>query len=110
MIVGLAIGSAEFEKGKPFPALGDRILEFLAMNSDKAYMEAEIGVEMMQADGGDPVLQALTIVGRQAVVLAVLDNLVRDGKIVSRIQHKMPYYMLASQLGSESTGTKPPTR
>jgi hypothetical protein len=93
VILGLVIDKVDFEKGKPARSLGDRILDFLAMNRGKAYSEDEISIDMMQADGGDPILQALTIVGRQAVVLAALDNLIRDGKIVARVPGKMLYYM-----------------
>jgi hypothetical protein len=101
--VGLAIEKADFERGKPARALSDRILEFLAMNSGNAYLEEEISKEMMQADPGDRVLQSLTIVGRQAVVLAALDTLVRDGKIIARIPGMMPYYMART----ESASTNP---
>ncbi len=93
MICGLPIDKAEFENGKLARSLSDRILEFLAKNKGSAYLEDDIGVEMMQADGGDPMLQSLTIVGRQTVVLAVLDNLVREGKIIARIPSRMPFYM-----------------
>jgi hypothetical protein len=93
VILGLAIDKVDFEKCKPVRSLGDRILDFLAMNKGKAYFEDDIGIEMMQADGGDPILQALTTVGRQAVVLAALDNLIREGRILARISGKMSYYM-----------------
>jgi hypothetical protein len=88
----LPIGKAEFEKGKPIRALGDRILEFLSMNKGNAYVGDDVATEIMQADGGDPTLQSLTIVGRQAVVLAVLDNLVREGKVVARKSSWNVYY------------------
>ena len=101
MIGGLPIGKVDFEKGRPLRPLCDRILEFLTRNSGEAYMEDDIGVEIMQADGGDPVLQGLTIVGRQAVVLAALDNLVRDGKVVAKVPNKAPYYMIAPQSKSK---------
>jgi hypothetical protein len=87
VIVRLAIDKADFKKGKPARALSDRILEFLAKNSDKAYLQDDITTEMMREDA---VLQELTTVGRQAGVLAALDNLVRDGEVVARIFYKMP--------------------
>jgi hypothetical protein len=99
---------AEFEKGKPARALYDRILDFLAMNRDNAYTEGDIGKEMMQADGGDPVLQSLTVVGRQAVVLAALDDLIREGKIVARKHSWNTYYMYSnSSAVSLGPSTKP---
>jgi hypothetical protein len=96
VFVELAIVKAEFEKGKPVKALGTQILEFLAKNDGAAYLEDDITANIMRAGDGEPILQALTIVGRQAVVLAVLDGLVREGKVVARIPGKLPYYMLVS--------------
>ena len=100
MVVGLAITQEEFEKGKPARSLSDRILEFLLKNSDKAYLEDDITTEVMRED---PVLQGMTIVGRQAVVIAALNNLIRDGQVAARIPNKMPYYMLAVALGTPSS-------
>ncbi len=102
------MNKAEFETGKPARALSDRILEFLAMNRTEAYNEGDLGAEMMQAFGGDPILQSLTIVGRQAVILAALDNLIREGQIVARRHHWNTYYMYSNS-GAEgaSHGTKP---
>ena len=96
----MAITKADFEKGKPARALSDRILEFLLKNSDKAYMEDDITTEVMREE---PVLQGLTIVGRQAVVIAALNNLIRDGQVASRIPNKTPYYMLAVPLDTQSS-------
>jgi hypothetical protein len=103
VIVRLAIDKADFKKGKPARALSDRILEFLAKNSDKAYLQDDITTEMMREDA---VLQELTTVGRQAGVLAALDNLVRDGEVVARIFYKMPFYMLAVPHGAQSSSTR----
>jgi hypothetical protein len=104
VISGLPIEKVDFEKGKPLRALGDRILEFLSINKGKAYMEDEIAKEIMQADGGDAVLQSLTIVGRQSVVLAALNGLIREGKIVSRKPSWSAYYMCADESStSQST-------
>jgi hypothetical protein len=102
------LDKAEFEKGKPARALYDRILEFLAVNRGEAYTEGDIGKEMMQAEGGDPVLQSLTVVGRQAVVLAALDDLIREGKVVAR-KHGWNTYCMYGNSGavSRSPSTKP---
>jgi hypothetical protein len=82
---------ADFEKGRPVRALSDRILEFLAMNRGKAYGEGEISLVLLQA--GDPVVKDLTAVGRQAVVLAALDSLIRGGKVIARTHVWNTFYM-----------------
>ena len=86
----LAIEKAEFEKGPPGRSLCDRVLEFLLKNGDKAYMEIEITRNMLDEA---PVLKTLTTVGMQTLVLATLDKLVADGKVVTRVAGSSPYYM-----------------
>jgi hypothetical protein len=86
----LAIEKAEFEKGAPGRSLCDRILEFLLKNGDKAYLEIEITRNMVDEA---PVLKTLTSVGMQTLVLATLDKLVADGKVVTRVPGSSPYYM-----------------
>jgi hypothetical protein len=87
----IELEKANFEMGKPARALSDRILEFLVKNRGKAYGEGEISLDLLQA--GDPVVKELTAVGRQAVVLAALDNLIRDGKVLARTHAWNTYYM-----------------
>ena len=61
-------------------------------------MEPEITKEMLHAD---TILRTLTTVGMQALVLAKLEDLVADGKIISKIPGTLPYYMVV-QFGAES--------
>ena len=88
--IGLAIDKVDFEKAEPARSLCDRILEFLTRNNDKAYSEDEISSEILRTD---PIVKTLTIVGRQAVVLAALENLVRDGTATARLRNATTYYM-----------------
>jgi hypothetical protein len=88
----LAIQKAEFEKGAPDRALSDRILEFLVKNAEKAYIEIEITRTMLAEH---PVMKSLTTVGMQTLVLATLDKLVADGKVVTRTVASSSYYMCA---------------
>jgi hypothetical protein len=98
----LAIEKAEFDKGKVARSLRDRILEFLMINSDKAYLEVEITRQMLEVD---PVMKTLTAVAMQVFVLATLENLVAEGKIVAKVPGTMPYYMYV-QIGAASEGTE----
>jgi hypothetical protein len=97
VIDGLVIDNASFEKAKPFQTLYDQVLEFLTRNRGKAYNDGELKREMLQVEGGGEILKSFTVVGQTTYLIATLDNLIADGKVVARRPGIYVYYMAAPE-------------
>ena len=91
----MVIDNASFEKAKPFRTLYDQVLEFLTKNRGKAYNDGELNREMLLVEGGGEILKSFTVVGQQTYLIATLDNLIADGKVVARRPGLLVYYMAA---------------
>jgi hypothetical protein len=90
--VELPIDKAEFIRGKAGRPYYFEVLEFLEKNRDKAYtadeIDRELGVNLPYGLEG-----AVATGAGLAYLFAVLDSLVRDGKVSQKMVEEDMYFM-----------------